>query len=116
MQRERERRTLQRACEQGEQMGMEVSLEDLHANPMHQEDQSSDPQVLPKRTLLIPYIPGLSDRLKMVSRRYDVTSWFSYRGCISDGFAKFKDLVPVAKSRYAVYDAHRKEMWHLEDT
>ncbi len=61
---------------------------------------------VPKKVLLIPYIPGISDRLKIIAHRNGVRSWYSYSGRIGDGLsATYKDRVHVSKQRHAVYKA-----------
>ncbi len=56
--------------------------------------------------LLVPYIPGLSDKLRNVAQRYNVKTWFSFRGRLGDGFSStYKDQVHFSKSRHAVYKA-----------
>ncbi len=59
-----------------------------------------------KHVLLVPYIPGLSDRLRNVAKRYEMQMWFSYRGRVGDGFSTtYKDKAHFSKSRHAVYKA-----------
>ncbi len=59
-----------------------------------------------KRVLLVPYIPGLSDRLKTIAARYQVKSWFLYRGRLGDGLSSsYKDQTHVSKKKDCVYRA-----------
>ncbi len=59
-----------------------------------------------KRVLCIPYVPGISDRLKLVANRYNIKSWYSYGGRLGDGLsATYKDRLHESKKRHAVYRA-----------
>ncbi|MCP3686145.1 MAG: hypothetical protein GY861_26150, partial [bacterium] len=61
---------------------------------------------LPKKVMLIPYIPGVSDMLRTIANRYEIPSWFSYSGKLGDGFSgNYKDMQHVSKLRNTVYEA-----------
>ncbi len=60
-----------------------------------------------KKILLVPYLPGISDKLRTIANRYEIKSWFSYGGQVCDNFAgNFKGRVPESKSKYCVYKAN----------
>ncbi len=59
-----------------------------------------------KQTMLIPYVKGVSDRLRTIAARYGVKSWFSYLGRTGDGFScTYKEQTHTSKSRNVVYRA-----------
>ncbi len=60
---------------------------------------------LPKKVLLVPYVPGVSDRLHTIANRYQVPSWYSYSGKLGDSFSgNYKDRQHVSKTRNSVYE------------
>ncbi len=79
----------------------------LNQTEMEIDDTDEEPvQERKKKTLLIPYLPGISDKLRSIANRYDLKSWFSFGGRISENFAaNFKDRVPESKTKYSVYKA-----------
>ncbi len=61
---------------------------------------------MPKKVLVVPYIPGLSNSLQSVAKRYEIVLWYSYGGRLGDGFSSsYKEKVDKSKQRYAVYEA-----------
>ncbi len=77
------------------------NVDQLDANLGREENEE------PKCALLVPYIPGISDRLKMVASRYSVKSWFSYGGKIGDGLsATYKERAHISKMQNSVYKAY----------
>ncbi len=58
------------------------------------------------KVLVVPYVPGVCDRLRTIANRYQVSSWFSYPGRLGDGFtAGYKDPVHQSKLQNSVYEA-----------
>ncbi len=49
-------------------------------------------------TLIMPYVPNLSERLRSLASRYGVRSWFTYGGKIGDSVCQFKDKLHFSKS------------------
>ncbi|MCP3681136.1 MAG: hypothetical protein GY861_00460, partial [bacterium] len=72
-----------------------------HLADYNQRVQNPEPKLL----FLAPYVPKLSESLKRIASRYELNTWFSFSGRISDGLISFKDHVPVSKSRYSIYNA-----------
>ncbi len=79
-----------------------------------QQNQEADEQLgdlladaqLPRKVMLIPYIPGVSDMLRTIANRYEIPSWFSYSGKLGEGFSgNYKDMQHVSKLRNTVYEA-----------
>ncbi len=59
---------------------------------------------IPRRLFISPYIPELSEQLRTVANRYEVTCWHSFSGKLSDAFIAYKDTVPLSKTRFTVYN------------
>ncbi len=59
-----------------------------------------------RRTLIILYIPGVSDQLRMIARRYQIPVWFSYSGKLGDGLSSaYKERTHESKQWHSVYEA-----------
>ncbi len=72
----------------------------------HEQDLDQEERRNPRRILLIPYVPGISDKLRTVARRYELPVWYSYPGKLGDGFSSvYKDSTHPSKIRHAVYEA-----------
>ncbi len=57
-----------------------------------------------KKVLIVPYIRGVSDKLRNIAARYGVKSWFSFSGRLGNGLSTtYKDQLHPSKSKYAVY-------------
>ncbi len=54
-------------------------------------------------TLFVPYVRGLSERLRSVCAKYSVRSWFSYQGMLQETVSQFKDPFHCSKSQNAIY-------------
>ncbi len=77
-----------------------------HGQETDQMDDEPTVVEKPKRTLIIPYVPGVSDQLRTIARRFEVPVWFSYSGKLGDGLSStYKDKQHESKQRYAVYEA-----------
>ncbi len=72
---------------------------------MEEEEQHVDLSKS-KNVLLVPYVKGVSDRLRNIAARYGVKLWFSFSGRLGDGFsATYKDQLHLSKSWHVVYRA-----------
>ncbi len=54
-------------------------------------------------TLITPYVPNLSEKLRSVASRCGVRSWFTYGGKVGDSVCQFKDKLHLSKSSNSVY-------------
>ncbi len=71
----------------------------------NEDDQIVNRQ-MPRKVLLVLYVPGVSDRLRVVARRYGIPVWFSYAGRLGDGFSSaYKEKAHRSKLRYSIYEA-----------
>ncbi len=73
-----------------------------------QDQMEEQPTVVEKlrRTLMILYIPGVSDQLWTIAKRYQVPVWFSYSGKLGDGLSSaYKERTHESKQRQSVYEA-----------
>ncbi len=82
-------------------MGEEVPIEHVQQLDVDSLDQNR----LFRRVVLSPYIPGLSERLKIISNRYQLKSWHTYSGRIGDALTVHKDKIHPSKSRFVMYNA-----------
>ncbi len=63
----------------------------------------------PKSAMCLPYVPGISDRLKIAANRYSLKSWFSFGGKLADSLSgSFKERTHVSKKTNIVYKAYCK--------
>ncbi len=60
---------------------------------------------LPERKLklIIPFIPGVSERLKRVAKDCNVRTWFTYPGRLSDWFTAYRGRQHLLKAQHTVY-------------
>ncbi len=54
-------------------------------------------------TFFGPYVPGLSERLRSLSSKHGVRSWYSYGGKIQEYVSHSKDHLHSSKSQNSVY-------------
>ncbi len=54
-------------------------------------------------TLVIPYIPGISDQLKRIAEEYEINTWFTYPGSAMDQFTVYRGRLPVSKVQHSIY-------------
>ncbi len=54
-------------------------------------------------TLISPYVPGLSERLRFLSAKCGVRTWLSYGGKTCDSLTHFKEQYHRSKAQHAVY-------------
>ncbi len=61
--------------------------------------------VVPKKVLLVPYVSGVSEKLRRIAARYQISTWYSYSGKLGDSFkAAYKEGTHISKSRNMVYE------------
>ncbi len=54
-------------------------------------------------TLVSPYVPGLSERMRSLAGKHGLRNWFSFGGKLSERLCGFKDHLHQSKSQFAVY-------------
>ncbi len=55
--------------------------------------------------LVIPYVRGISERLKNIATRFDVKTWFMYPGRTMDQLMQHRGKVHRSKARFSIYCA-----------
>ncbi len=56
-------------------------------------------------TLIVPYMNGVSDRLRMIAKKYDVRTWYTFPGKTMDAFTVHRGRLHESKARNTVYCA-----------
>ncbi len=56
-----------------------------------------------KQLLLIPFVPGISDKLKTIAGRFGVPTWYTYPGRGLDRFTQHRGRTPISKTQNTVY-------------
>ncbi len=81
--------------------------EDVQIVPDQHLDE--DPEIeqlgnLPRRPILVsPYFPGVSEKLKRISGKFDLPCWHTYPGKISDRFTVYRGRLHPSKIQNSVY-------------
>ncbi len=65
-------------------------------------------EILRQPTMILPYLPGLSDRLKRLAAEHQIRTWFTYPGNTFDKFNAHRGQIPRSKTRFAVYGTECK--------
>ncbi len=68
-------------------------------------NDAANAQLIRKPTFLIPFIPGVSERLKKIASGYNVRTWYTFPGRISDWFTKYWGWQHPSKAQHTVYCA-----------
>ncbi len=55
--------------------------------------------------LVLPFLPGISQKLREIATSYDVKTWHTYPGKSLDPFTKHRGRTPASKSQNTVYCA-----------
>ncbi len=54
-------------------------------------------------TMILPFIPGTSDKLRRIGTLHGLATWFSYPGRLSDLFTQYRGRLHYSKSRDSIY-------------
>ncbi len=73
--------------------------------PVASETVDSPLEQLRCPTMVIPYLPGIGDKLKKIASDFDVRVWYTYPGKTMDRFNLHRGQAHSSKSRYSVYNA-----------
>ncbi len=80
-----------------------IDSQSQQLDEMDQEVPQGDQPTPWVPTLICPYIPGVSERLRSLAARFGVRNWLSYSGKLSENFGTYKEQFHSSKSRFAVY-------------
>ncbi len=61
---------------------------------------------LRRPTMIIPFLPGIGDRLQQIANKFDVWIWYTFPGKTADLFNAHRGRLHKSKSRHAIYQAH----------
>ncbi len=73
------------------------------SNTMMLKNGNMDQIITRTPKLVIPFVPGVSERLKKVASSYNVRTWFTYPGRISDWFTVYRGRQHTSKAQHTVY-------------
>ncbi len=64
-----------------------------------------DGQVAQRRrpVMVLPYVPGTSDKLRKLGAQYGLKTWFAYPGRLTDMFSAYRGRLHYSKARDSVY-------------
>ncbi len=54
-------------------------------------------------TMIVPFVPGTSDKLRKVAGQFGLGTWFSYPGRLFDLFTSHRGRIHLSKARDSVY-------------
>ncbi len=77
------------------------------------EGEEEEPLVGPalhSERMIIPFVPGISEKLKHIAGRYSISTWYTYSGRASDKFNWHRGTTPPSKIQNAIYSAVRNTL------
>ncbi len=65
-----------------------------------------------RQIMVTLFIPGISDHLRKIASTYNLGTWFTYPGKISDKFTAYRRRLHLSKARHTVYcTQYVAEIW-----